>query len=308
MCELKLLQNKFLYDDAIHIFNEKRFFELHSSKSGGICFELEYKGKIIACLYAAESEITGEWKSPLRGTYGGISFDKKIKLKNLIWFLKAVQKELKKRKAKSLDIKLPPQSHDNIEFALQQYALYATDFRIVQSDINQSIVVDGELLNKMNRANTKRYNKCKTAGIIGTQLTLDNLERVYDTIAINRNSKGYTISMTLDELKRMVATFEERVILFGCNYLEEQVAAAICIKVSKEILYVFYWGDRPGYSNYSPIVELASKINRYCLSEGIKILDLGTSSIGKDPNNGLINFKRGLGCVESLKILMRAEL
>ena len=110
--------------------------------------------------------------------------------------------------------------------------------------------------------------------------------------------------MRLEEIQVMCEKFPGIIKLFGCQDDKKLIASAICVRISERILYVFYWGDLPGFSTSSPVVTLADAIYTYCQKNNISILDVGTSTLGTNPNYGLIQFKRGLGFNESLKLQM----
>jgi hypothetical protein len=103
----------------------------------------------------------------------------------------------------------------------------------------------------------------------------------------------------------MVKTFPGRLHIFAVypdSKRSHIVGAAICIAVSRSVLYVFYWGDAADMSSYSPIALLASRIYEFCQHQEFQLLDAGTSTLAGEPNHGLISFKRNLGFSESLKL------
>ncbi len=140
------------------------------------------------------------------------------------------------------------------------------------------------------------------------QKLFSNLSLVFETLAINRANKGYKMSMSMSQLQKIVDTFPKDIVLFGCPQGEHLASAAFCLRLSSEVLYVFYWGDRPEYATFSPVVSVADSIYRYGQAQGFKLLDVGTSTIDIEPNIGLLEFKRSLGFNESLKLVMRKSL
>tara|TARA_A100000164_G_C21318523_1_gene501043 strand:- start:196 stop:543 length:348 start_codon:yes stop_codon:yes gene_type:complete len=108
--------------------------------------------------------------------------------------------------------------------------------------------------------------------------------------------------MNWEDLHKMINTFPDIFFNFGLFYEEEMIASAICIKISEEILYVFYWGEIETYQDISPTSYLSYKIANYCKFKQLKILDLGTSSFNSFPNFGLINFKKSIGALSCNKI------
>ena len=77
---------------------------------------------------------------------------------------------------------------------------------------------------------------------------------------------------------------------------DKLIAAAISVRVSKEILYNFYHADEFTYRSSSPMVMLIKEIYEYCQRNKIQILDLGISTKNGLINQGLFNFKKSLGC------------
>jgi lipid II:glycine glycyltransferase (peptidoglycan interpeptide bridge formation enzyme) len=94
--------------------------------------------------------------------------------------------------------------------------------------------------------------------------------------------------------------------IYRCYFAEieaEIVAAAIVVEISRESLYVLYWGDTPGYwRKTSPVVAIFMEVYKDAYQEGFKYLDLGISSVDGEINPGLTRFKRNLGCIDSEKI------
>ena len=160
----------------------------------------------------------------------------------------------------------------------------------------------------MTYGNLKRLRKCGRDGLVAEPLQMSALAQVYETLDVNRASMGNSLSMTMAQLQAMVDTFPKDIILFGCPHGDHLAAAALCLRLSSTVLYVFYWGDRPGYTTYSPVVAVADAIYGYCQKLGFRILDVGTSTFDREPNFGLLEFKRGLGFTESLKLRMRKLL
>lgn len=303
MTKYLLIEDVFAGKNHISIFHSPEFFHLHS-KNQGCYFELVCGSNVVASVHY--TEIDGNvWRSPARGTYAGYSFEHDLPLDELYNFHSSVCNRLLEKGAKSIELLLPPLAHDIISFSNQFYMLRSDGFEISQCNLNYTIEINEKSLSsRMNYSNQKRLRKCLRNSFIAEQQPISELPLIYKTLEANRNSKGYVMSMTLSSLEEMISLFPESIVLFGSRVDDLYAAAALCFRLSKDILYVFYWGDYPGYSEYSPVVTIADVIYEYCRSQSVKILDIGTSTIDSIPNNGLIRFKRGLGFSESLKINM----
>jgi hypothetical protein len=304
----ELLENEFVTRNDTVLFQRPKFFHLHA-KDGDSYFELGCNGSAKARIHFSHVDGAGAWRSPARGTFAGLSFDDDLKFSELCFFFDKVESLLRSRGVKSLEILPPPQAHGGTAFAQQVYLLRSFGFKIIRCDLNQSLEIDKRsFVERISYGNVKRLRKCEREGLIAHRLPLSELPAVYETLSINRASKGHALSMTLDQLGAMVAAFPEDVILFGCPHGDSLAAAAVCLQLSSSVLYVFYWGDRPGYSTHSPVVAIADEIFRYGQEQGFVMIDAGTSTLDSDANFGLLEFKRGLGFTESLKVVMRKIL
>jgi len=307
MAESELLENRCAEQTLGNLFHSAAFHQLHADGEG-LFFEWAVAGQVQASVHFT-AVAPGHWKSPARGTFAGYAWREGLALESLLTFHDAVMARLAALGARKVDILTAPMAYDPQAFSLQTYLLRSRGFQVSRCDLNQSLVVDGRpLVERMSYGNVKRLRKCEREGLVARALPMGALPAVVDTLAANRAAKGHTLSMTLAGLQQMVNTFPGAVQLFGCQAGGEQAAAALCLRLSADVLYVFYWGDRPGYAQLSPVVALADAIHAHCRADGATQMDVGTSTIDTDPNFGLLQFKRGLGFTESLKLQFSKDL
>lgn len=298
-----ILENSFHQNCTDNFFCNPTFYKKISSKES-VYFELKSKNQIAAKIFFSALP-DSKWRSPGRGTYSGYVFDDNLPISDLFSFHQSVCQTISKKGGKYIEILLPPQSHDPVSFSKQFYMLLSDGFFVSRCDLNYSLNINSDnFLDRISYGNIKRCKKCSREGWIANQLPTSSLIDVYKTIETNRKSKGNVVSMALTELQEMVELFPDKYVLFGIEVNSILIASAICIRVSKNVLYVFYWGDLPGYNSFSPIVLLAKSIYEYCQREKIQFLDIGTSTIGSQMNEGLMKFKSGLGFSESIKVQM----
>jgi hypothetical protein len=305
MGELQLLVNAFAGSVGT-LFHQPEFFRMHAG-GRGLFFELSDGRNVRASIHFTEIE-DGVWRSPARGTFAGYAAED-LAPDELASMHERVEARLAESGASRIEILPAPQAHDPVLFANSVYLLLSRGYSIVQQDLNQAIEIgEGPFEERISYGQRKRLRKCGREGLVARPLPSSALAEAYDVIAENRASKGYMVSMTLAQLEQMAETFPDRIVLFGVPASDRLAAAAICLRLTPDILYVFYWGDRPGYSATSPVVALADALYSWCRDEGVRLLDIGTSTIGATPNPGLIAFKRGLGCTESLKLRLGRTL
>jgi len=307
MAEAELLENRYHGDSLGSLFHQAAFHRLHAG-GDGLFFEWAEGNQVLASVHFTPAA-DGLWRSPGRGTFAGYAWADGLRAEQLFAFHDAAMARLAARGARRVEILPAPMAHDPQRFSLQTYLLRTRGFRISQCDLNQSLDIDTRpLAERMSYGNVKRLRKCQREGFVSAALPLEALPQVYETLAANRHAKGHTMSMSLQALQAMSAQFPKALQLFSCQAGAEQAAAALCLRLSPAVLYVLYWGDRPGYAQLSPVVALADAIHTHCQTQGIAQLDVGTSTVDTDTNFGLLQFKGGLGFGESLKLRMTLEL
>lgn len=307
MRNYRCLNNAFAGDGLGGLFQRADFFNLHADRQGNY-FEWTDGERIAATVHFTNAG-NGLWRSPARGTFAGFSFRSDLSIDDLFAFLDEVEANLKSYGAQHIEVLPAPMAHDPTAFSNQFYLLSTRGYKMTHCDLNHHVAVDSHSLSeRMTYGNQKRLRKCRREGLITEQMPLSSLADVYHTLSENRARKNRTMSMTFAQIQTMADVFPNDVILFGCRDGELLAASAICFRLNSTVLYVFYWGDLPGYESRSPVVAVADAIYSYCQTSDISLLDVGTSTMGDTPNLGLIQFKRGLGFTESIKVRMHKSL
>ena len=307
MTELVLLEGTEGGPGPGSLFHTPRFFGLHAGVDAG------YFRGVVGSDVRASVHFTdvgdGVWRSPARGTYAGWAWSRDLPLEDLGGFMAVVEDRLAERGIRSLEMLLPPMAHDSHAFTLAVYLMHGRGWVTTREDLNSHLEVDGRPLEaRMSRGNAKRLRQCAREGLVAESLAGDELPAVHETLALNRAAGGVTLSMSLAQLEEMQTAFPEDLLLFGVRSGAVLAAAAVCLRLSRSVLYVFAWGHRPEHASLSPVVPLAELIYKYCQEAQVTVLDLGTSTLGAEQNPGLMRFKRGLGCTESLKTRLRKDL
>jgi lipid II:glycine glycyltransferase (peptidoglycan interpeptide bridge formation enzyme) len=161
---------------------------------------------------------------------------------------------------------------------------------------------EGPLWEKLKTSRRQRIHRCQRQGITAGQVGPNRYKEVYDVIVENRNTRHFPVTMRYEAIQEMVHAFPDRILFFGAFDGSEMIASSICVKVNSSVLYVFYWGDRPGYEHLSPVTLLAQFIYEYAQRARFNLIDFGTATNAGEPIYGLINFKREIGCFPSPKI------
>lgn len=304
-----VLINYFLPAEKNHLFNEPAYFGLHMGSKKDCYSQLVRRtdGKVYAT-FALYEISNGVYVSPKRGTFGGLSLNAEIELQVLDRFVAAVVAYLRAHGARSVRVRCAPASHDATLLAISVNIFYRLGFQSCEAELNNDMRIDGRaFIDRIDYGNVKRICKTEREGFVCDQLDEQSLPAVHALLAENRVRLGLTISMSKEEVRQMAALFPQRLHLFAVYRdvsRKEMVAAALCLALSQQVLYVLYWGDGPNMRSYSPVAMLASHIYAFCAREGFAVLDVGISTLHGEPNFGLVNFKRNLGFTESLKLEM----
>ncbi len=268
----------------VDLFHTREFFELHQGT------HYLQSGEMVLPVWVRDDIAY----SPLRGTFGGFGgppfLDDYENLTRQLLALNCIKYR----------IKLAPSSHNTQAFALAFNVLSRAGFKVIGQELSYDQRINDEI--NLSESNAKRLRKIRRMGFA----TLDaSLEEAYPLIAENRARKGRPMSMSLESLQQMLDRIPGSVFCYQVLApVNGPVAAAICIDISRDIRYVFMWGDAPDMESYSPIIMLADHIYFRATMDCKTLLDVGTSTEDGMPNYGLINFKRGLGFRESLKLTM----
>ncbi len=284
------------------IFNSIEFFNLHKISSS-VYLSFLSESRLIGVCHFTETE-AGVFKSPYRGTFGGIDFIDELDLSVKNECVILLDHYFKNKEVKQVIIGGAPFAHHLHNSSALFNTLLNHGYSISNQDINHTLEVsEVALIEKMMRNNKKRLKKCEREGFAFEQVnTFEEFEKVYSIIEANRKAKGFFISMSFQQIMDMYKVFSHHMYFFKSSFGGNEVASSICIKLNANVLYIFYWGDLPGNEQYSPIAHLANGIYEFAQKQNFKLMDAGTSSISGVPNFGVATFKENLGFTASPKI------
>ena len=240
--------------------------------------------------------------SPVRAPFGSFLFSERLSPLGLYQFIQHCEDELRKRGVKSIKIVDPPLFYRKTGQLLHTI-LFNLNYQVSLAELSSGILIDHlNFEEKIEMWEKRKLKQSKDKGLQCKLLPLSELETVYHFILKCRNQKGYTLSMTLDELKYTIEPFRSNFFLFGTFLKLEIAAASIAIRVHPSILYNFYSGHLKKFDSVSPVVLLTQGMYKFCAQQNIQQLDLGTSAIDGQPNFSLLDFKLRLGALPSSKL------
>ena len=235
-----------------------------------------------------------------RSTYGGFYLTEGLNSADIVDFIGYSSQRLKDLKVKSLIIALAP---SYFSYSNQMHEILLDyGFTVEYKDITQVLAIKENSFEKLVNRNRKRKLQTAIANAYSFEiLKLEDLSQVYDLLLRNRKSRGYPMTMTLDDLRNTFERFPNRYTMFGVFDKEVLIAGSICVKINNSIIYDLYHGELPQYRTNSPVTLLLEGIYNYSINENLDLLDLGISTDKGLLNKGLYNFKVSCGAKDHFK-------
>lgn len=230
--------------------------------------------------------------------FGSLEYGAHITSEQLSDLLNFVYENLTKDKVTSLEIRdcAPVYRCDTADLLPQ--LLQSQGFTVKEQKVNHHIPVDAKpFLEKIHAMQKRRLRKCVRAGFTFRAEPLTKLVSVYKFIQQCRAERGWSLSLSLEQLAGLVEKFPERYHLFSVVDQNQRMAAAtVVVQVNKNILYNFYPASPIRYSSFSPLVYLIYQLYDFASHRQFRYIDLGIST-----TESLKNFKSRMGGVLSYK-------
>lgn len=297
------------YQKLIHakeIYNKAEFNMLNAVKVDMVHYLIFKDSKYRFGLIIGESG--DEWLCPFSAPFGTfVNVKSKWDIFQLNESIQSFDKFMKGKRKKVVFV-LPPEFYNPLIVCNMENALFNCGYLVEFIDVNFQMN-----LHKLYSENYKEslpYNGRKNLRIAqesGLVLhkceTIEEKKSAYDVIQINRNSRGYPLNMTWEQVLNTIKLVRNDMFLVFRG--DEEIAAALVYHVTDRIGSVIYWGDKPGFTDLKPINYLSYQLIQYYGEMGqFDYLDIGISSDHGVINYGLSDFKLSIGCDISSKITM----
>lgn len=123
----------------------------------------------------------------------------------------------------------------------------------------------------------------------------------YELVRLNRAAKGNPLGLSLDYVLGLRDDFGDRIRFFVLFHSNTPVASALLYRLLPDVELVEYWGDHHELDR-SPMNRLAYEVCARGIDEGVRLIDLGLSSVNGRPDEGLIQFKQSIGASAELRL------
>ncbi|UOQ51328.1 hypothetical protein [Hymenobacter cellulosivorans] len=196
-----------------------------------------------------------------------------------------------------------PFVYDPAGSALLTHTLQQLGYRVALAEINHHLPLNEDFRARLHPSEQRRLRKCKQQGFVFEQETPLYLPLAYEFLSRCRQEKGQALSLSLERLQELFRLFPQDHFLFSVRTPGGDWAAlTIAIRVNSRVLYNFYPASPLAYNTFSPVVLLNEGLHAFGRANGQQLLDLGTSTLPEGLNSSLLQFKRHLGGVPSLKL------
>lgn len=285
---------------TIFLFNHPSHLQLQSTTGWHVFEYREVKTAKVSARISFHLKASEAW-SPLRAPFGSIELYRKLNEDQVADFIVHVQNYLSKLGAKKIVIRNAPDLYNEEQSKLLKHVLLKSGFE-VSEEVSSIIQLDAKSFNQ--KIKISELQKLRKAANVFkfSKVNKSELNSLYQFIASCREERQQSLSMTLPDLKKLVATFPNRLLFFKVGTQDETSAAAIVIRVSKDVLYTFYYAHAKVHNRISPVVFLISGIYDFAFQHKYKMIDLGTSMINGHVNKSLLHFKKSIGGVTNKKL------
>jgi len=301
------------YDRALRkscpVYLTGPFNELHDEPSGARRYLLFGKDGARLALACVKRDST--LCSPISAPFGGFAkCVHEVRIREYAAAAIALTNYARDAGCSAVSITMPSTIYDPGHVAKTETALTNAGFQAERTELNYHLDLNrlrqnySDHISHAARKNLKRSRDSELTFRVGGK---DDLPVAYEVLRKNRESKGYSLAMSRDQVENTKS------IVSGNEYLvcecDEPIAAALVFDVTDRIAQVIYWGHLPGAEAARPVNLLAWKLLEHYSDRGFECLDIGPGS-GDDglPNFGLCDFKESIGCSATLKHTFRRTL
>jgi len=290
-----------------HFFNKVKnpfisegFIELNSHKVEQVLRITEESNKPGLGLIAGRRN--GRLISPFSAPFGGFHYKKEnIHIGEIEDFLNTLKSYLPEKNIEGLEIVLPPDIYHQSFNAKLVSALLRSGYQQQVPDITNWVVLN-DFEGKFTQKNSKEYYKqaLKNELTFNVVESIQEKEATYDLVRENRARFGRPIFMSFEDIENTGK-------LWPVDYFMvrdkngDPVASAIMYRSHPDIVYALFWGDNEAGRPLRAMDYLAFHLWTYYKDRDFSYVDLGISTEGGIPNEGLLRFKESHEAVSSLR-------
>ncbi|HWW41760.1 hypothetical protein [Pedobacter sp.] len=304
--ESNQIEYKSVIENPYHIFNSADFNDLNRNKCSDVKYFLFKDSKYRLGFIGGIRN--GYLISPFSAPFGGFSFLRQdVQISAIEAAIDLLGKYVFDNQLKGIKILLPPLIYNESFLSKLINAFYRRGYTVNNLDLD----FYADLKMMTNYSEHIWYNAKKNLKISLKQnfefIKCDDkdIEEVYEVIKLNREFKGKPLNMSLEDIlatSKVIPTDFFIVLQNGVS-----VASAVVFHATESIMYVPFWGDKPGFGLSKPMNFISSKIFEYYHNANKKYVHIGIATEESMPNYGLCEFKESIGCTITPKLTFLKE-
>lgn len=306
---LELDANSYLQNvsSAFSLFDTVPFAELNRHKVDRVHYLLFADERKKFALIGGEKN--GVFRLPFSASFCAFTpLEKNIRLEFYHQAVAALVAWCRARAFVKIENLQPPLFYAPSHLSKMQNALLNNGFCLEAYDLNYEYDLTAHSRNvceRLSRAARKNFRTAERARLVFSKT--EDFSITYHTIRKNRQERGFPLHMSLDEVRK-TAQFIPTDLFVVRTQEGLTIAAAVVHRMSEQIVRVVYWGSLKEYEAMRPVNFLAENLFEFYTQKNFRIADIGTSTVEGIPNFGLCNFKEGIGCRCSPKLLFTADI
>lgn len=260
-------------------------------------------GRTVAQLHVFLDAAGHQARSPWQAPFGSAQLAPGLSATVVDAFIALVDEQMSRRGVQQVQVRNYPCCYDEAGSALLTQAFTQRGYHIATAELNNHLPLHQDFRAHLHPSERRRLRKCEQHGFRFEQETPLLLPLAYEFLARCRREKGQTLSLSLERLQELFRLFPQHYFLFSVRDADgEWAALTVALQVNDGVLYNFYPASPLAYNSFSPVVLLNAGLHAFGQASGMRLLDLGTSMLPEGPNYSLLQFKRHLGGVLSLKL------
>ncbi len=260
-------------------------------------------GRTLAQLHIGLDAATGVAHSPGQAPFGAVQAVPGVPVAALHQLLAAAEAALYRRGQRRLALRGHPFCYDPAAAAQLAEVLRQRGYAVPLAEQNYHLESARDFAAHLHSSERRRLHKCQRHGFVFEQEPPLLLPAAHAFIAACRQERGQAAPLPLPRLQALFRAFPREHFLFSVRTpAGEWAALTLAIRVGERVLYNFYPASPLRFNAFSPVVLLTAGLHEFARANGVAVLDLGTSTLGGQPNVSLLQFKRHLGGVAGLRL------
>jgi hypothetical protein len=234
------------------------------------------------------------FRSPLGASFGGFVFARPD-LRKMLDVTECMHSHLAQAGFQAVEMVLPPSCYYSHGDENMGYLMTAAGYRLYTRDATSVVPLDGFDGGRLHEVLARNLRKARMGGLEVEPAHGSDLEEFYGVLVKNLAAKGAEPTHSLDELRRIAASFPDRLVVFEARAEDEVVGGCAVLVCNDRVGLAFYICDDPDRRPL-PVAEGALyRAAQWLAERNIRFFDLGTVSRGTDINWGLMQFKSKFG-------------